>query len=155
MVARKPLVLNAGQMEQLQTGDTLDASLVQLVNRVFTSAGIIGNVVYTDGAGSVDLAKADAQGTIRVSGLATGTVLAAASGDVAVDGVLTASTGEWDAITGDTGGLTPGADYFLDAATAGLLTLTAPTTPGEFVVRVGHALSATEFEIEIQQPIKL
>jgi hypothetical protein len=155
MVARKPLVLNAGQMEQLQAGDTLDANLVQLVNRTFTSAAAIGQPVYTDGAGSVDLAQANAQGTIRVSGLATAATAAAASGDVAVDGVLSASTGEWDAIAGTTGGLTPGANYFLDAATAGQLTETAPTTPGEFVVRVGHALSATELEIEIQQPIKL
>lgn len=157
MVARKPLVLNAGQIEQLQAGDTLDTTIATVINRTNnTGAALpIGSPVFTSSATEITGAQADAQGTIRVTGLLAEAIADTASGDVAIDGILTLTTGEWDAITGETGGLTPNANYFLDAATLANLTQTAPTTVGEFVVRVGHALSATELEIEVQQPIKL
>ena len=156
MTVRKAIVLNAGQLEQLQAGDRLDIG--DTINRINNNVGAIniGQPVYSVSGTAVDLAKADAQGTIRVAGLVVNTSIAAASpGDILPDGILVATTAQWDAVTGQVGGLTPGSDYFLDAATAGKLTTTAPTTPGEFVVRVGHALSSTEFEIEVQQPIKL
>lgn len=156
MAIKKPLVITNGQIEQLQAGDQLAND--NLKTRTNSNAGaiVIGQPVYSDGAASVDLAQANAQGTIRVSGLvADSSIAAAASGSILVDGVLTATTTEWDAVTGETGGLTTNADYFLDASSPGALTQTAPTTTGEFVVRVGHALSPTEMEIEVQQPIKL
>ena len=156
MAIKKPLVITNGQIEQLQAGDQLAND--NLKTRTNSNAGaiVIGQPVYADGAASVDLAQADAQGTIRVSGLVADTsIAAAASGSILVDGVLTATTGEWDAVTGETGGLTTNANYFLDAASPGALTQTAPTAVGEFVVRVGHAISPTEMEIEVQQPIKL
>jgi len=58
-------------------------------------------------------------------------------------------------VTGETGGLTPGAVYYLDPDTPGNLTQTAPTTTGDFVVRVGRAISATAMEISVSQPILL
>lgn len=158
MAQKKPIVITNGQLEQLQAGDTLDANLVQLITRANNTGGalVIGTPVYAVSGTDIAEAQADAQGTIRIAGLVADVTIAdTASGQVAIDGILTATTGQWDAVTGETGGLTPGANYFLDAATAGMLTQTAPTSVGEFVVRVGHALSATEFEIEIQQPIKL
>jgi hypothetical protein len=147
MAGKLPIVLTNGQLEQLQSGDNLDITGGSLV---------IGAPVYASSATDITEAQADAQSTIRVAGLVADTSIAnLASGLVAVDGVLVATTGEWDAITGDTGGLTAGANYYLDAAAAGKLTATPPSSSGEFVVRVGHALSATELEIEVQQPIKL
>lgn len=154
MTKKKPLVLTNGQIEQLQSGDQIDHR--NTVSRDNDNAGAItiGQPVYATSGTNMDLAKADAQGTIRVLGLVEDiSIAAAATGDVVVDGILTATTGQWDTVTGDVGGLTPGSDYFLDAATAGKLTKTAPGTG--FVKRVGHALSATEFELEDQQPIKL
>lgn len=153
MAKKKPIVLTNGQLEQLQSGDRIDhGNSVSRTNNNALSIEI-GQPVYTDGAGSVDLAQADAQGTIRISGLVADVAIApAASGEITVDGIIDATTTQWDAVTGETGGLTVG-DYFLDAATAGMLTQTAPSTG--FVVRVGHALSTTEFELEVQQPIKL
>lgn len=154
MAKKKPLVLTNGQIEQLQSGDQIDHR--NTVSRDNDNAGAItiGQPVYATSGTNVDLAQADAQGTIRVNGLVEDiSIAAAATGDIVVDGILTATTGQWDAVTGDVGGLTPGSNYFLDAATAGNLTKTAPSTG--FVVRVGHALSDTELEIEIQQPIKL
>lgn len=160
MALRKPLVMNSGQIEQLQSGDTLDAIVaeVDVVSLTNNNASpiVIGNAVYTDAASGVDLAKADASGTIEVLGLVADTsIAAAASGTIQTDGILSATTGQWDAIAGTTGGLTAGAIYYLSAATAGELTETAPSTGGQYVVRVGKAISTTEMEISISQPIKL
>lgn len=160
MAARKPLVMNAGQIQQLQSGDTLDAVVVEvdLVARTNNNASpiVIGAPTYVDSAGTVDLAQADASGTVEVLGLVQETsISAAASGYIQTDGILTATTGQWDAITGLTGGLVAGDVYYLDPDTAGLLTPTAPTTGGDFVVRVGVGLSTTELEITIQQPVLL
>lgn len=156
MAKKKPLVLTGGQIEQLQVGDRID--LRNSVNRT-NDDGVnpisICTPVYAVSGTNVDKAQANAQSTIRIKGLAAETIAAAGSGEIMVDGILEATTGEWDTVTGETGGLTPGANYFLDTATAGMLTQTAPSSAGEFVVRVGHALSTTEFEIEMQQPIKL
>jgi hypothetical protein len=68
---------------------------------------------------------------------------------------LTATTGQWDAVTGGSGGLVANTVYYLDAATAGKLTATAPTTAGQYVVEVGMALSTTELLIKTRTPILL
>jgi hypothetical protein len=160
MASRKPLVLNGGQIEQLQSGDTLNASCneVDSVIKTNDNAGaiVIGQPVYVKSNGNVDLARANAQGTVQVLGLVTNaSVAAAGAANIQTDGVLTATTGEWDAVTGETGGLTPGAVYYLDDATAGMMTQTAPSAAGKFVVRVGVALSTTELDIDNTPPIKL
>jgi len=160
MAAKKPLVLNGGQIEQLQSGDTLDAVVteVDLVSRTNNNASPIvkGAPVYPDAAGTVDLAQADASGTVEVLGLVQETsISAAASGYIQTDGILTATTGQWDAVAGTTGGLAAGTVYYLDPDTAGLLTSTAPTTGGDYVVRIGVGLSTTELEITLQPPILL
>jgi len=141
MALRKPLVINAGQIEQIQAGDTLDAvvteiDVVSMTNNNANSI-VIGAPVYCESAGNVDLAQADASGSIQT------------------DGVLAATTAQWDAVAGTTGGLAAGTIYYLSAVDVGEITATAPTTGGQFVVRIGLALSATELEISISQPIKL
>jgi len=160
MSARKPLVIVNGQIQQLQAGDTLDASAseVDVVQKTNGNASpiVICTPVYVKSDGTVDKAKADAPGTVQVLGLVKDVSIdAAAAGSIQTDGVLTATTGQWDAVAGTTGGLTPGTVYYLDPATAGKLTSTAPTTAGQFVVRVGLALSTTELDISTSPPIKL
>lgn len=160
MAARKPLVINNGQVEQLQAGDTLDASVgeVDIVAKTNDNAGslVIGTPVYVKANGNVDKAQADAQATVAMLGLVKdASISASASGNIQTDGVLVATTGQWDTITGGSGGLTAGSRYFLSAATAGMLTTTAPTTTGQFVLLVGLALSTTEMDISLQSPIKL
>lgn len=155
MAVKKPIVITNGQLERLQPGDRLDLGNTTTRNNNSGGAIVIGQPVYITGT-NADLAQANAQSTIRVAGLVLDTSVAAASpAEILTDGILTATTTEWDAVTGETGGLTAGADYFLDPANPGQLTQTAPSAAGEFVVRVGHALSTTEFEIEVQQPVKL
>ena len=117
---------------------------------------VIGTPVYCESDGKVDLAKADAVATVQAIGLVKDVSIAASAiGNIQTDGILEATTGQWDAVAGTTGGLTAGTIYFLSAATAGQLTATAPTTIGEFVVRVGVALSTTKMEITLTQPILL
>jgi len=152
---KKPIVITAGQLEQLQPGDHLDLSNSVTKTNSTGSALVIGTPVYVNG-GNATKAQADAQSTIRVAGLVQD-VSAPTAGpvEVATDGILVATAGQWDAITGQTGGLTEGADYWLDESTAGMLTPTAPDQAGDFVVPVGHAMSSTEFEIELGRPVKL
>jgi len=161
LAERKPLVINAGQIQQIQTGDTLDVNLTGEVDTVSLeneNAGtiVIGCPVYCSDVDKVDKAQANAVATVEVLGLVQDvTILTTASGNIQTDGVLTATTGQWDAITGDTGGLTAGSVYYLDPDTAGMLTTTVPPDAGDFVLRVGKAISATGLEISILNAVKL
>jgi hypothetical protein len=160
MALKKALVIVAGEIQQIQSGDTLDApvSEVDIANLTNNNASpiVIGQTVYTDAASGVDLAQADAIATTEVVGLVRdASIASAAAGDIQTDGILTATTGQWDTVTGLTGGLNVGVVYYLDPSTAGNLTETATTAVGQFVVRIGIALSTTELEISIMEPIKL
>ena len=89
-----------------------------------------------------------------VVGLVAATnISSAASGAIANGGFLSATTGQWDTVTGQTGGLTFGATYYLSNATAGKLTSTKPTSG--FVVKVGVGMSTTKMAINIGPIIKL
>jgi hypothetical protein len=155
MSKKKPLVITNGQIERLQSGDRLDLSNSATKQNNTGNTINIATPVYVSGTVNAIMAQADAQSTVRVAGLAEATTTDGDPLEVVSDGVFVATTGEWDAVTGDSGGLTPGSDYWLSAAAPGTLTTTAPDSTGSFVQRVGHALSATELEIEVGQPIKL
>lgn len=160
MAARKPLVLVAGQIQQIQAGDTLNCAVSTIDASSLTNdnAGTIniGQPVYVKSNGHVDLAEANASGTCTVFGLVQDTTIATAvAGNVQTDGIFTATTTQWDAAAGTTGGLTPGTIYYLDPATAGKLTATAPSTAGQYVVQVGIAESATTMKLWIRSPILL
>jgi hypothetical protein len=160
MALRKPIVQVGGLLQQLQSGDTLDTpgSGGELISQTNDEVGaiVIGTPVYNDAADGVKKAKADAVGTKSVIGLVYDTTIGAGvSGNIMTGGVLAATTGQWDAVTGGVGGLTFGTRYFLSAATAGQLTATAPSTVSQYVVEIGIALSTTELKVEIQSPILL
>lgn len=162
MATKIPLVVGSnGLPQQLQSGDDLGANVAstQIRTRTNGNAGSVvkGAPVYLNGtASTVDKARANAASTARVYGLVYDTsISSSATGSIATDGPVVATTTEWDAVTGQTGGLTPGSMYFLDPATAGKLTTTPPTTVGQLVVKVGDAVSTTEFEINISDPILL
>lgn len=156
MALKKPVVITDGEFEQLQAGDNLaDADLLM---RAFTTTALIGQVVYADSAGNVDLAQANAAGTSIVVGLATEAVTAPASGAVQTDNVLALTTGQWDAVTGETGGLTVNKKYYLDDATAGMMLQDDNLSSlgvGDYIVQIGKALSTTEFLIDIEKRILL
>lgn len=145
MSVKKPLVLGAdGLPQQLQAGDTVGAIETGQVSQTSDAIFIAGQAVYTTTDDHVDKAKADASGTVPCIGLAMTAIGSGLAVQIQTNGVLTLTTGEWDALCGTTGGLTAGARYYLSAATAGLLTATPPSTVGQYVQPVIKALSTTE-----------
>jgi len=151
---KKPLVITAGQLEQLQSGDVLAPipTTLELINGENFSI-LPGNPVFIDTANTAKYANAeDNKDAIA---LCTEEVLSSASGIFQVDGILSLITGQWDAVTGATGGLTPGAVYFLDDIDVARITKVAPTTTGHYIVRVGIAINSTDLKIAIGTPIKL
>ncbi len=155
MSQRKPLVWGSdGRPEELTSADSLDAVVTTKDSISLTNANAgsiaIGQPVYAKTtADQVDLARANASGTKNVLGLVADTTIASsAAGVIQTDGVLTATTGQWDTVTGQTGGLTIGSEYWLSGAAAGGLTSSVPGS-GNYLVRVGTAVSTTEMEISI------
>jgi len=161
MAARKPVVINSGRFQVLQAGDILDAPQSGGDQIILTNANVgalvIGTPVYVSGNDQIDKSKADASGTTKPIGLVNTTSIApAGSGPVLINGVLTATTGQWDAVvTGGSGGLVAGTIYYLSSATAGMLTSTAPSAAGTYVTQIGIALSTTELFVDVKAEILL
>jgi hypothetical protein len=140
--------------------NTLTASVVSDSNfsTATSSAGsttAAGAPVYIHTDATFKKAKADNATTNAVVALAIADIADTVSGTLQSAGMLTLTTGQWDAITGGSGGLTPAAKYYLDPATAGKLTTTAPTTVGQFVTPVGIAWTTTKMCIRIGPTIAL
>jgi hypothetical protein len=155
MAQVKPLVLNAttGRIEQLQNGDFLKEVDHPKVTNANAGAVAFGRVMYL-ASGGMDLARANAGGTTPSRGLVADNSVASSSvGTLQSNGVLVGTTTQWDAVTGQTGGLTAGAIYYLSEAVAGGMTTTPPTTG--YVQEIGEAISDTEFLIDVKQEIKL
>jgi len=93
-------------------------------------------------------ARANAANTSNVAGLASSSGEYPGYVNVQAAGPLTLTTDQWDARTGQTGGLTPQAIYYLSAATPGALTTTPPSNPN-YITPVGFAMSATTMMIQI------
>lgn len=162
MTTRTPLVIGAdGLVQQLQAGDTIVTASATYSSRSVTNgeaatAIVIGAPVYASAADTVKRAKADAKATSALVGLGLdASISAAATGNIITGGTLVATTTQWDAVAGTTGGLTFNTTYFLDDANPGKITSTAPTTVGHCNVVVGIALSPTELELHLDAPILL
>lgn len=163
MSARKPLVIVAGQVEQLQAGDTLDAPVsapqtVVLTNDEGAATVVIGTPVYIDADDGAKQAKADSASTSDVVGLwLDASTAPGLSGTVITDGILTSTTAAWDIVTGDVGGLIAGNKYWLSSTAAGKLIKTplASSSTGKYVAPVGKAISATELMVDIEETILL
>lgn len=162
MTLRTPLVLGSdGLPQQLQAGDSILSAASTYTSRSVTNgegatAIVIGAPVYASGADTVKRAQANAKATAKLAGLGMdASIAAAATGNIITGGILVATTTQWDAVAGTTGGLAFGTHYFLDPANAGKITATPPTTVGQCNVLVGIALSTTELELQIEPPILL
>jgi hypothetical protein len=161
MATKLPLVLGAdGLAQQLQPGDGLVAAITTSSTRAMINGEVVavpfGTPVYTNAAGSFKRAQANAKATSKVVGLAfDATIANGASGTIGLDGTIVGTVAQWDAVAGTAGGLVFNTTYFLDPATAGKITATPPTAVGQCNVVVGIAISATELELQIEQPILL
>lgn len=160
MANRKPLVIVDGVVRQMASADVLDVQLNEVdfiaADNGELAAIVIGMPVYVSADDEVKKALADALATSEIVGLVTNVTVAAGElARILTDGRMTATTAQWDAVTGDVGGLTAGSVYYLDPTTAGNLTDTAPTAEEDVVIRVGKALSTIVLEISIDRPILL
>jgi hypothetical protein len=103
----------------------------------------------------VKLADANGFSNALVVGLVTDAIVA---DDLPVNclhaGVFTATTGEWDVVTGQTGGLTPAATYYLSLIGGGLTTV-PPNVENQVVASLGVALSATVLILNILTPVEV
>jgi hypothetical protein len=87
-----------------------------------------------------------------VVGLCTSAAAPAAVAESRGASAMNLSTAQWDARTGQVGGLTVG-PYWVGGL--GLLTNAAPTTPGRYVAFVGYAISTTVMVLQVARPILL
>jgi hypothetical protein len=135
------------------------ASATENTSSILTNANgstiSICQVVYSDAAG-VKLSRADAATTRRAIGLVGTTSIAnSATGAIVTSGIFAASTAQWDAVTGQTGGLTPNTDYYASATTAGGITTTAPSVTGQWVQPIGIAMNATQMKVAMTRSVKV
>jgi hypothetical protein len=114
-----------------------------------------GEAIYINGAGRFGLAIASAYSTAGAIAFTNARINAGASGNITTGGTLQLATAQWDAFTGQSGGLTSGLLYFLSPTTAGHITTVPPSTPGQLVVVVGRAMSPTVILSANNETIKL
>jgi hypothetical protein len=131
-----------------QSFTKLNASSYALPKCIPVYVGANENNVYP--------AYADTADTSQVAGLVVDAVInAGAAGLIQGGGMITATTAQWDMITGTTGGLIASHDYFLKPGAQGGLTLTPVSTTGQFLCKVGRAASSTMMEVNIEPSIEL
>lgn len=149
MAIKRPIADYDGTKEELRTGDTVYGATAQaMATAANANASSItkGQPVYMTSDGEVDLCQANASGTTVLFGVVADTSVATtANANIQLDGVLDATTAEWDAIAGTTGGLVPGTQYIVSPTVAGnLVANNTALTAGQWHVPVLLAKSATE-----------
>lgn len=138
--------------ENNYSGGRLLHCLESIHTATFNSNTIIGQPIYIVSNNVVDLAIANDITKSQVMGLAIDNFSAGENGNYVTEGYIERS--DWTSIIGSTD-LTPGAIYYLDPNTAGLLTDTSPTTITDYVVKIGRAVNQKQLDIEIEVPILL
>jgi hypothetical protein len=98
--------------------------------------------------GRVQLASASESNGANLVGLAAGPGVEGQSVRVLLAGPLEATTDQWDAVTGDTGGLVTASPYYV-GTTPGTLTTDVLSAPGTRIAAVGIALSPTVMMVQI------
>ncbi len=94
----------------------------------------IGDIVYMSGAGTVDLAQADAPATHLAVGVVTVAAILGGTCEFQTQGIV-----------GGFSGLVPNSVYYLSAVTVGgMVSPTDSLTAGQYVVFLGKAISTTE-----------
>ena len=134
------------------SGGSAGNSIVTKTN-ADTVTAISGMLVFAFGAGTFKLGRADSVNTCEIAGMMIEDVLSNGSGRFQCNGEVTLTTAQWDAVTGATGGLTPGATYFLSNTNSGKMTSTVPSSG--VIARVGVALDTTKFLVKIESTIQL
>jgi len=159
MALKKPLVLKSDGtgFDELQSSDYIAVGLQPTMANGEATTIVAGTPVYlTVTVDTVKKAKADASGTMPCFGLMGADTATSVTGPVYTSGALAlGTTGAWDAVTGDTGGLTVGSYYYVSQATLGMLTKTKPTGSAKYCQPIGKALDTLIMNIFIQNPTLL
>ena len=137
---------------RVTAGTTLIASGTFLASAEAATV-VAGSVVYSSAAGVFKKAIANAAVSAYALGMVSADVTTGATGAIITGDEINLTTAQWDALSGQTGGLTPGATYFASNSLAGGITSTVPSTG--YVIALGHALSATKFFIRVGTKIQL
>lgn len=141
---------DAGKIPQLDGAGRLSATMMPagfgddvkiIVASEALAAGDLVNVWNDAGVAKVRKADATTSGK-EAHGFVLSVAASGASASVYFEGANTACAG-----------LTPGVQFL--ATTAGRTTSTAPSGAGNLVQRVGFAVSATEINLQIQDPVVL
>lgn len=138
---------DSGKIPELDAGGKLSSTMMPAGfgsdSTTATAAETIaaGDMIYLNASGQILKADANAIAKAAIAFAQSG-ITNAASGTISFEGTLTGLSG-----------LTPGAPYFLSAATPGLITLTPPTGAADIVQPVGTAISATALSFEAGTPI--
>lgn len=148
-------LLNLFQAVQVEVSGTENDFFIAI--NAWTNPLVIGLPVYSSGNDLVQPGVASDTTKVDILGFVSdiAPVAPGHGANIQTNGVLTATTSQWDVVTGGAGGLIPEMVYYLDTAVQGRITLAPPITHGDFLVRLGVAISPTEFDIEIQPPIGL
>ena len=117
--------------------------LVPWTNSGFGPSLALGKAVVPNTVHADDIALAKLAGTTLTLPAGLIAKLTADGGFYQTSGALVLTTGEWDAVTGGSGGLTPGVTYYTDAATVGHLSAVP------YGAQVGIAIDATTMLIQI------
>lgn len=104
-----------------------------------------GDLVYVHPAGTLFLSRADLFPQALTFGMSVGTALAGQDVSVVTHGKVTLS--DWTSVTGSAS-LTPAARYYLATAPGDMSTTPPAQGSGDYLVRVGTALSAQDFHLE-------
>jgi hypothetical protein len=135
------------------TAETATPSASADLSAVTSVTVVSAQPVFLKTTAEWDLSKADAIPAARTMGLALSDVSASFVLEVRARGSVVLSEAIWDAVTGDSGGLTPAARYYVSAATAGKLVKVPPASG--HIVKIGRAINTTTMDLEIQRRIKL
>lgn len=149
MAVRKPLVIKDGQIQQLQAGDMLVGQnlSVDLTNASGSATIPKLNPVQIFANNQCSTAINITEDQHKVIGFAIEAIPPSTEGTVQILGVIEGTTAEWDAVTGDTGGLSPG-PYWLDDGVLTPVSSLPETVDTRYVKRIGTAISATKFKID-------
>lgn len=133
------------------TAELFDNNSNQVVVAQVTHGLTVGNPVYIAASNTFAKAVASTSGAAKVVGVVS-TVVDSNSFVLATHGYVTLTTGQWDAVTGGSGGLTPGEVYYLSPSVLGRITTTPPTNSTHFNVPVLTALSTTVGIVSPRRP---
>jgi hypothetical protein len=157
---RKPLVLVDGKIQRLQGTDYIqEANYITLLNNE-SPALTFGDTVYLSITGECARAIADnTDVAIKIVGMVTNSSVTSGNpASIIQSGVLKGTEAQWEnafQLTPSSGGLVAGTIYYLSDGTVGKGTGTPVETVSHYHVKLGIALTSTDFLVDIKEPILL